>query len=84
MEKRELLILANALNNEYGYKLVYILLNELGAFERGINRNAETKEVFMTLGKREKGQWLLDNIFKADKEKYIQLLEEKEKEYNNG
>lgn len=84
MDKKELQILSNTLNDEYGFKFIYLLLNELGAFDRGINRNAENKEIFMLLGKREKGQWLLDNIFLANKEKYIELLDKKERENNNG
>jgi hypothetical protein len=84
MDKKELLILSNALNNEYGFELIYILLEELGAFDRGLNRNASDKEIFMQLGKREKGVWLLDNIFKANKEKYTEILEKKEREINNG
>lgn len=80
MDKRELQTLANVLNDDYGFKFILTLLNELGAFDRGLNRNASDKEVFMTLGKREKGQWLLDCIFQANKQKYLELLTQKEKE----
>ena len=80
MDKRELQTLANVLNNDYGFKFILTLLNELGAFDRGLNRNVSDKEVFMTLGKREKGQWLLDCIFQANKQKYLELLTQKEKE----
>jgi hypothetical protein len=81
MDKRELQTLSNVLNNDYGFQFVLLLLNELGAFDRGINRNASDKEIFMTLGKREKGQWLLDCVLKANKQKYLDLIEQKEKEH---
>jgi hypothetical protein len=81
MDKRELQTLSNVLNNDYGFQFILLLLNELGAFDRGINRNASDKEIFMTLGKREKGQWLLDCVFKANKQKYLDLIEQKEKEH---
>ena len=84
MDKKELLILSNVLNDEYGLKLIKLLLNELGAFERGLNRNASDREIYMTLGKREKGTWLLDNIILANKQKYLEILEENEREINNG
>ena len=80
MERKELQALSNVLRNDYGFKTILLILKELGAFERGLNRNASDKEVFMTLGKREKGLWLLDCIYKANKEKYLKILEEKEKE----
>ncbi len=76
MEKEDLLTLNNVLISDDGYKFVKILLNQLGAFERGLNRSANDKEIFMTLGKREKGQWLLDNILKANPEMYMQLIKE--------
>ncbi len=76
MEKEDLLTLNNVLVSDDGYKFVKILLSQLGAFERGLNRSANDKEIFMTLGKREKGQWLLDSILKANPEKYMQLIKE--------
>lgn len=81
MDKRELQTLSNVLKDDYGFQFILTLLNELGAFDRGLNRNASDKEIFMTLGKREKGQWLLDCIFQANKQKYIAILEQKEKEH---
>lgn len=76
MEQDELLILNNVLVSEDGFKLLKILLLQLGAFERGLNRSANDKEIFMTLGKREKGLWLLDNILNANPEKYMELIKE--------
>lgn len=80
MNNKELQALSNVLNNDCGVKTILRILNELGAFDRGLNRNANDKEIFMTLGKREKGLWLLDSIYKASKDKYLKILEAKEKE----
>ena len=80
MDKKELLILKNVLNENNGFKLILLLLNKAGAFERGLNRTANDKEIFMTLGKREIGMWLLDQCFEADREKYFELLTEQRKD----
>lgn len=80
MDGKELQALSNVLNNDYGIKVILRILNELGAFDRGLNRNATDKDIFMTLGKREKGLWLLDSIYQASKDKYLKILEEKEKQ----
>lgn len=79
LNKEELQILSNVLVDKDGFKLMLILLRQFGAFERGINRNSTDKETFLTLGKREQGQWLLDNIYQANREKYIELLNENNK-----
>lgn len=76
LNKDELQILSNVLVDKDGFKLMLILLKQFGAFERGLNRSAPDKEVFLTLGKREQGQWLLDNIYQANREKYTELLNE--------
>lgn len=83
MDKKELQILSNVLNDEYGFKLILILLEKLGAFERGINRNDSERSVFLTMGKREQGLWLLDNVYRTSKDKYLKLLEQREKELNH-
>lgn len=82
MNDTDKLNLSNVLNNKYGFDLILVLLKKSGAFERGLNRSANDKEIFMTLGKREIGVWLLDQIFLADKEKYIEILTEIKKEKN--
>ena len=83
MDKKEMIILKNALTNEHGFKFICLLLEKLGAFERGINCNSNEKEIFKTLGKREQGLWLLDNILIADEEKYMEIMKQKKKEYIN-
>lgn len=83
MIKSELQALSNVLNDKYGFKVIFRILSELGAFERGLNRNSSDKDCFMTLGKREKGIWLLDCIRQANLSKYIELLQKKEGEKND-
>lgn len=79
LNKEELQTLSNVLVDKDGFKLMLILLRQFGAFERGINRNSTDKETFITLGKREQGQWLLDNIYQANSEKFLELLNENNK-----
>lgn len=80
MNDKEILILKNALTNEHGFKFICTLLTKLGAFERGINCNATDKEIFRTLGRREQGLWLLDQILIADFQKYTEIMKLKKKE----
>ncbi len=84
MDKSDLEILSNVLCDKDGFKFVLLLLDKLGAFDRGINPNLSDKQIFMTLGKREKGLWLLDNIYEANPEKYTELLKERRKIYATG
>ena len=79
LTKEELQTRSNVLVDKDGFKLMLILLRQFGAFERGINRNSTDKETFLTLGKREQGQWLLDNIYQANSNKYLELLNENNK-----
>lgn len=81
LNKEELQTLSNVLIDKDGFKLMLVLLKQFGAFERGLNRNVTDKEIFLTLGKREQGQWLLDNIYQANREKYVELLNENNKSY---
>lgn len=83
MDKDELRELSNVLNSEFGLNTVFVLLKKFGAFERGLNRTSSTKEDYLTLGKREQGVWLLDCVFKANKDKYMQILEMNQKEKEN-
>ena len=75
MEKEELLKLNNVLINPDGFKVLEIILTKLCAFDFSINRDAEYKEIFLQLGKKEVGFWLLDCIFHANKEMYLKLIE---------
>lgn len=80
MDKKELQILKNVLNNDYGFQLIRILLHKLGAFERGYNMSLDDKEIWRTLAKREQGFWLLDCVYYADKSKLIDLIDEERKD----
>lgn len=81
MNKDYLRVLSNVLCDDDGFKFVLMLLEELGAFERGINCSLPDKQIFMSIGKREKGLWLLDNIYEANPQKYTELLKERVKNY---
>ncbi len=75
MNDEELVNLRNVLRSDYGFETVLCILNKLGAFESGINRTTAAKEDYLTLGKREKGAWLLDCVYKADKQKFLDVLD---------
>lgn len=78
MNNDELTDLSNVLNNTWGLDTIYRILTELGAFETGINRQSTAKEDYLILGKREKGAWLLNCVYKANKNKYLEILKRKE------
>ena len=80
MDKDELRELSNVLNSDFGLNTIFVLLKHFGAFERGLNRASSAKEDYLTMGKREQGVWLLDCVFKANKSKYLQILEMNQKE----
>lgn len=75
MNQDEIIALRNVLKNyDFGKDVVFTLLRQLGAFERGHNRNCTDREFYMTLGRREKGLWLLDCVYKADPQIYAELI----------
>jgi len=69
----------NVSNNEEGLKFIEILLNKLGAYERGCNFQNHDMEVF-NRGKREQGLWLLDLLKDSNFPKYIEIEERRRKE----
>lgn len=83
MTKDELRILSNVLCDKDGFELVLLLLKQFGAFERGLNLSLSDKELLRTLVKRDMGVWLLDSIYQANPDKYIEILK-KEKGLQNG
>lgn len=83
MDKNELRILSNVLCDKDGLEFVLLLLKQFGAFERGLNLSLSDKEILRTLVKREAGVWLLDNIYQANPDKYMEILK-KEKGLQNG
>lgn len=80
MDINELRILAHVLNYSEGAELISIILNKLGTFENFYNLSLADKEIFRTLGKREVGNWLLQQCYLANKDKYLQILNENLKE----
>jgi len=74
--EEEKIIFNNVLNDRFGYEFIKILIEELGAFERGVNFQNRDIDMF-NRGKREKGQWLIDKIQEYDFEKYKQLMTER-------
>lgn len=66
MEEEKLIELIKAIiSTDAGYKFFEILLEKLGAFERGCNFENLYLEYY-NKGRREKGLWLLDLLEKAD------------------
>lgn len=80
MDEKELSDLRAVLNisNGSGFRVILKLLNELGAFETGVRADSSTKEDYLTLGKRAKGAWLLECVYKADEKKFLEMLKKKD------
>ena len=70
------LIVANVANNQEGFKFLNILLDKLGAFERGCNFQNHDIEMF-NKGKREQGLWLLDLLRDSNFEKFIEIVKQR-------
>lgn len=62
----------NVANSKDGLYFIEILLDKLGAFERGCNFQNRDLEVF-NRGKREQGLWLLDLLLQSNFEKYVEI-----------
>ncbi|MDD3238230.1 MAG: hypothetical protein PHV37_09065 [Candidatus Gastranaerophilales bacterium] len=78
-DKELQIIVNNVAVDSDGYKFLCILLDHLGAFERGCNTENERKE-FYSRGKREQGLWLLDLIAKSNIEIYTKIISERNNE----
>ena len=74
--EEEKIIFNNVLNDRWGFQFVLILLEKLGAFERGCNFNNRDLDMF-NRGKRESGLWLADKIQEHCLEKYVDILKER-------
>lgn len=66
------LIVKNVSNTIEGLKFIEILLDKLGAFERGCNFQNHDLEVY-NKAKREQGFWLLDLLRDSNFEKFIEI-----------
>lgn len=77
MKEQELQnLIVNITNDSNGFQFVKLILEELGAFERGINFQSRDIDLY-NRGKREKGLWLLDLISKYNLEKFIEIIKER-------
>lgn len=80
MNEDELRNLRNVLNSDFGTDTIFCILKNLGAFDDGLNRASSAKEDYLILGKREKGKWLLNCLFQANKDKFLEIIERSKKE----
>ena len=69
----------NVANNSEGVRFIEILLDKLGAYERGCNFNNHDIEVF-NRGRREQGLWLLDLLKESNFNKFIEIETRRRKE----
>ena len=65
-------IVKNLLNTDAGFEFIDILLDKLGAFDRGCNFQNIQQEYF-NRGKREMGLWLLDLVQDSNFNKFIEI-----------
>jgi len=71
--------LKNVANTDNGLCFIEILLDKLGAYERGCNFQNHDMEVF-NRGRREQGLWLLDLLKESNFNKFIQIEEGRRKQ----
>ena len=69
-------IIHNVAENEYGLKFIEILLDKLGAYERGCNFQNRDIDLY-NRGKREQGLWLLDLLKECNFDKFTQIEKER-------
>lgn len=79
LQDKEDIIFNNVLNDRFGFQFVLILLEKLGAFERGCNFQNRDLEMF-NRGRREAGLWLADKIQEHCLEKYTDILKNRKEE----
>ncbi len=80
MKEDQIRNLRNVLNSDFGKDTIFCILKNLGAFENGLNRGSSAKEDYLILGKREKGKWLLDCVYQANQQIYLEILARAKKE----
>lgn len=66
------LIVKNVSNSDEGLKFIEILLDKLGAFERGFNFQNRDVEI-ANKSRREQGLWLLDLLQDSNFNKFIEI-----------
>lgn len=72
-------IVKNVANNDEGFKLIDLLLDRLGAFERGVNLQNPEMDIF-NRGRREVGLWLLDTLRESNFNKFIEIQKKRSRE----
>ena len=72
------LIVKNIANTDAGLKFIEILLDRLGAFERGYNFQNPELEAF-NKGRREQGLWLLDLLRDSNFNKFVEVQKKRSK-----
>lgn len=77
--EQEKIIFNNVLNHNDGFQFVLILLDKLGAFERGCNFQNRDLDMF-NRGRREAGLWLADKIQEYCLEKYTEIIKERKQD----
>jgi len=75
----EKIIFNNVLNDKDGFRFVLLMLEKLGAFERGCNFQNRDMDMF-NRGRRETGLWLADKIQEHCFEKYREIIIERKNE----
>jgi len=75
-QEEEKILFNNVLNDQWGFQFILLLLDELGAFERGVNFQNRDIDMF-NRGRREAGLWLSDKIQEHCIEKYKEIVIER-------
>ena len=70
--------LKNVATKDEGLDFIEILLDKLGAFERGCNFQNHDLDVF-NRGRREQGLWLLDLLKESKFQKFVEIEERRRK-----
>lgn len=72
-------IIKNVANNNVGFEFLKLMLDRLGAFEKGVNFKDMNLDMF-NRGRREQGIWLLELIRESNFNKFIEI----QKQRSNG
>lgn len=78
-EEQIRLIINNVAVNNDGFEFLYILLEKLGAFDRGMNFQNHDIEIY-NKAKREQGLWLLDLLMISNFNKYSEIMKRRKDE----
>jgi len=70
------MIINNVALSQDGLKFIEILIDKLGAFERGCKFDNSNMEYY-NRGKREQGLWLLDLLRDSNFEKYCEIVKQR-------